>query len=129
MIDTYMRQLSKELEADPPMEPIEGGVYEYLLEEDLAVRIKALQPQGFIFTATLGVVPKDREEDFLLTMLSGNLFGKDTFRAVLGLDASGKQIVLSRTITARIDYREFKEILEDFVQILTYWRQEAGITT
>lgn len=129
MLDTFMRRLSKEVEADPPMEPSLPGVYEYWIEPDLLLIIKANQPQGFMLSSTLGPYPKNKEEEFFIAMMTGNLFGKETFGATLGLDEDGQRMVLSRVVESRIDYREFKEILEDFVHIMTFWRKEAGIVS
>lgn len=127
MLDTFMRRFSKEVEADPPMEPSLPGVYEYLIEEDLAIIIK-LNPQGITFSSVLGPYPKNREDEFFAAMMTGNLFGKETFGATLGLEADGQRVVLSRVIESRIDYREFKEILEDFYHIVGFWRKEAGLS-
>jgi hypothetical protein len=128
MLDTYMRRFSKEIEADPPMEPSLPGMYEYLIEQDLAIIIKLHQPQGIEFSSILGPYPKNNEEAFIAEMMKGNLFGKETFNATLGLDAEGQKMVLSRLVESRIDYREFKEILEDFYHIVAFWRKKAGLS-
>lgn len=127
MLDTFMRRFSKEVEADPPLEPSLPGVYEYLIEEDLEIIIKS-SPQGIILTSVLGPYPKTKEDEFFASMMTGNLFGKETFGATLGLDADGQRMVLSRVIESRIDYREFKEIFEDFYHIAGFWRKEAGLS-
>lgn len=127
MLDTYIRQLSKELEFDEPLEPSSPGVYDYALEEDLSIIISSIQPQGFSLTSVLGPYPKDKEEEFLTLMMTGNLFNKETLGATLGLDPSGTQMTLSRVIEARVDYKEFKEILEDFFHVLSCWREQAGL--
>lgn len=127
MLDTFMRRFSKDIEADPPMEPSLPGVYEYLLEQDLAIIIKTNKPEGIAFSSIIGPYPKNREDEFLAEMMTGNLFGKETFGATLGLDADGQKIVLSRVVESRIDYREFKEIFEDFYHIVIFWRKKAGL--
>lgn len=127
MLDTFMRQLSKELELDSPLEASVPGVYEYLVEEDLPVIISAIQPQGFSLSTIVGPYPKDKEDEFLTLMMAGNLFGLNTLGASLGLTADGNLMTLSRIISARIDYREFKEILEDFFHVLYCWREQAGL--
>lgn len=124
MLDTFMRQLSKQLEEESPMEPSLPGLYEYYIEPDLPVTIKSVQ-QGLLFSCTLGPIPKEKEEEFVAFMMTGNLFGKETYGAVLGLDMDGKTMVLSRLIDYRIEYREFVELLEDFVHIVKFWRKEA----
>ncbi len=80
-----------------------------------------------MFSCILGPFPKAKEDEFLLTMMTGNLFGKETFGATLGLDPEGKKIVLSREVDRRVNYPEFKETLEDFFHVVTFWRQEAEL--
>lgn len=126
MLDTFIRQLGKELEFDEPLEPTAPGVYDYPLEEDLSIIISSIQPQGFSLSSILGPYPKEKEEEFLTLMMTGNLFGKETLGATLGLTDDGL-MRLSRVVDARIDYREFKEILEDFFHVINCWREQAGI--
>lgn len=127
MLDTFMRQLSKDLQMEDPFVAERSGAYEYWVEEDLAILISPLSPAGFQFTATLGPYPKAKEEDFFLTMMTGNLFGKETFGATLGLDGDGNKMVLSREIERRVNYPEFRETLEDFFHIMRFWRNQAGL--
>ncbi len=127
MLDNFMRQLSKDLQMDEPFEAVRPGIYEYWIEEDTVILISTLTPFGFTITSVLGPYPKDKEDDFLLFMMTGNLFGKETFGATLGLDGNGQKMVLSREIDRRVNYPEFKEILEDFFHIATFWREKAGL--
>lgn len=121
-----MRQLSKDLRMEDPFTPERSGVYEYYVEEDLVINISALAPFGFKFTSNLGPYPKAKEEDFHLTMMSGNLFGKETFGATLGLDGDGNKMILAREVERRVNYPEFRETLEDFFHIIRFWRKQAG---
>ncbi|MBA3602608.1 MAG: type III secretion system chaperone [Parachlamydiaceae bacterium] len=127
MLDNFMRQLSKDLQMDDPFEAVRPGIYEYWIEEDTVILISTLTPFGFTLSSVLGPYPKDKEDDFFLSMMAGNLFGKETFGATLGLDGNGHKMVLSREIDRRVNYPEFKEILEDFFHIATFWREQAGL--
>ena len=127
MLDNFMRQLSKDLQMDEPFEAVRPGIYEYWIEEDTVILISALTPYGFSLTSALGPYPKDKEDEFLLFMMTGNLFGKETFGATLGLDPEGHKMVLAREIDRRVNYSEFKETLEDFFHIATFWREKAGL--
>ncbi|MBA3237906.1 MAG: type III secretion system chaperone [Parachlamydiaceae bacterium] len=126
MLDTFIRQLSKELEFDTPLEASSPGVYEYPLDEELSITISAIQPQGFSLTSLIGPYPKDKEDEFLNLMMTGNLFGKETLGATLGLTYDGQLMTLSRVVSTRVDYREFKAILEDFYHVISCWREQAG---
>ncbi len=126
MLDNFMRQLGKDLQMEEPFVATRLGVYEYWVGEDLCILITPVQPFGFGLTCVLGPYPKAKEDDFLLSMMTGNLFGKETFGATLGLDGDGNKMVLSREINQRVNYSEFKETLEDFYHIVNFWREEAA---
>lgn len=127
MLKDFIRQFSKDIRAETPLEASPPGVYEYLIADDLAILITEVQPYGFRLSSVLGPYPKEKEETFLLSMMEGNLFGKETLGATLGLDREARQITLSRIIERRIDYREFKETMEDFYHIVNFWRDQAEI--
>jgi hypothetical protein len=129
MLKDFIRQLSKDIGAESPLEASAPGVYEYLIADDLAIIITEVQPDGFMLSSVLGPFPKGQEDAFLLSMMEGNLFGKETIGATLGLDREGKLLTLSRIIERRVDYREFKETLEDFFHIVNFWRDQAEIKT
>jgi hypothetical protein len=60
-------------------------------------------------------------------MMTGNLFGKETLGATLGLTSDGQLMTLSRVVNNRVDYPEFKAILEDFYHVINCWREQAGL--
>lgn len=127
MLDSFMLQLCKEIELDPPLRSQLPGVYNYPLEEDLAFTITALSPFGFKLECTLGPCPKDRTEELFTEMLEGNLFGKTTFGSVLSLDEKGEKIMLCRVVDHKVDYREFRDTVEDFINVIDFWRKQARI--
>jgi hypothetical protein len=127
MLDNFMKQLASELEMDEPFALQPEGFYEYLLEEDLSIEIRALRPEGFLLTTKFGPCPQEDQEAFLTSMLEGNLFGRLTHGASLGLDEDGKMMTLSKVVEQKIPYREFKMTLEDFINVVNFWREEAGL--
>src|ERR1700761_6739718 len=102
MLNNFIRQLSKDIGAESPLEPSSEGVYEYYIAEDLPIIITELHPEGFIFTSNLGPYPKGKEEEFFSSMMTGNLFGKETMNATLGIDAEGTNMTLSRVVDRRV---------------------------
>lgn len=126
MLDGFIQQLCKELELDPPLKPQLPGMYNYPLEEDLAFTITALSP-GFKLQCTLGPCPSDRNDDLYTELLEGNLFGKATFGSVLSLDEKGEKIILTRVVDYKVDYREFRDTIEDFINVIDFWRKQARI--
>lgn len=127
MVDlaTFMKQLSYEMEADPST--LEsgggGGVYKLPLEENLVITISKTE-EGVTLFSEIADCPKGNREEFLSEMLLGNLFGQGTSHAILGLSQTGQKMTLSRHIQ-QVSYTEFMEIVEDFINIVDFWREEA----
>lgn len=123
MIDFLMKQLCQELEIDPPLKPESAGKY-IIPFENYSVNITALPMEGVILNTNLGPFPANREEDFLEAMLSANLFGEFTRGGVLGL-SDESMMTLNQVVEKRLDYREFRNLVEDFLNTADYWYEEA----
>lgn len=126
MLDTFIKELSQELELTEPLVADVPGVYALPLDEGLSIMISAnSNNRGMQLACTLGPAPMNKEEDFFTQAMLGNLFGQGTKNGVLGLSEDGKMMTLSRTIYYDIDYRQFREIVEDFINSVDFWREEA----
>jgi hypothetical protein len=124
MIERFITQLSKELELPRELQPKSPGVYVLPLEVDLSITFT--EKDGVIyFHSVVAPVPPGSQEAFLESMLLANLFGQGTYGATLGLDEEAKNIVLQRTFDYPLDYRQFRDHVEDFVNALDLWREEA----
>jgi len=66
-----------------------------------------------------------KKEEAFIYLMKANLLGQGTGNQVLGLDPEEKTLTLSCIIPYDMDYREFKERIEDFVNYLDYWRLEV----
>ena len=124
MLDTYMSQLQKEMNLPRSLQGEIPGIYTLPLEDDLKVSLSSIG-NGIAFQCNLMKCPKGNEEELYTHALLANLFGQGTDGAVLGLSENGKLLTLSREINDPVKYKEFKEILEDFINVVDFWRQEA----
>ena len=124
MIERFITQLSKDLELPRELPPKSAGVYFLPLEEDLQIQINGRD--GIIqFSSSIAEVPQKNQEDFLEKMMNANLFGQGTYGATLGLNEEGKILTLQRTLDYPIEYNGFKDSLEDFINAIDLWREEA----
>jgi hypothetical protein len=100
------------------------GALQLPLGEGIGVAIKET-PEGFVLKASLAVYPKEKEEAVFMHALHGNLFGLGTDNAALGLTEDGKTFTLTRVIDHPvIEYKQFREILDDFINAIDFWREE-----
>lgn len=124
-LDNYIDQLVKEMEFEGGLATQVPGVFAFPLEENLTVTISD-RPPGFSLFCSLDSIPKARQEEFLTRVMLGNLFGQGTKGAVLGISEDGNLLTLTQVIDYNIEYKEFRDILEDFVNTVDVWREETA---
>ena len=124
MLEENLKRLAEDLEL-PPFPPKDSNSCVLLpLAKDLMVSIKALR-SGLAFFASVAPAPLQKKEEAFMYFMKANLLGQGTGDQVLGLDPEEKSLTLSCVIPYDMDYKEFKEKIEDFANYLDYWRLEA----
>jgi Tir chaperone protein (CesT) family len=124
MLETFIKQLAGEMELQGSLATQVQGVFALPLEEHLSVMMTD-RPPGFTLACSLCPLPKQNEEACLTRLMLGNLFGQGTKGAVLGLNNEGDLLTLTQTIDYNATYKEFRDILEDFVNSVDFWLAEV----
>ncbi|MCP5469550.1 MAG: type III secretion system chaperone [Chlamydiales bacterium] len=125
MIERHVDQLRKELGYDEPLTRQDDGSFFLEFEPGLNISVKAnMDGSGMLF-CLLAPLPKENREEFLKACMVGNLFGRETGGAALGVDASQTHLCLSLYLPEGIPYREFHDCFEDFLNYSDAWRREA----
>jgi hypothetical protein len=125
MLEKYIPSLVKDLElGNASLAGATPGSYTLPLDEDLAVNMTDI-PNGFILKSSIAPLPKTNEELFSTQLMLANLFGQGTKGASLGLSSDGNTITLTRVIDYPVTYKDFREILEDFINCVDFWHDEA----
>ena len=126
MLQQFIPHLIKDLElGDLSLASDTPGTYVLPFEDGFSIHMKELANQGFILKCSLPSCPKDKEELFYTQAMLGNLFGQGTHDAILGLNADATQLTLTRVVDYPVEYKDFKDILEDFINTSDLWREEA----
>ena len=123
MFRDHIVQLFKEL-------TLEGGA----LPKDLTtisldvdgtnVVLTDAQP-GLELSATIGDVPAEQTERLFIKLLRANFLGQTTRGACLGIDGEGRHFILSLAIPTVRSYRQFHDAVEDFINVVSFWKQEV----
>lgn len=121
MLEKFIKQFELELEVEEPFNHPTPGSYVIALNQGFSITLAPLN-QGFSLFCEFGSSPKENEEAFYLQALTGNLFGKGTKGAVLGLNDQGNMLTISQVVDYNIEYKDFKEIVEDFITTIDFWR-------
>lgn len=115
--------LCKELEIPMPEMDVKGQ-YRLTFDEEQTLVLYDLNP-GVVLYTELAKCPLSDQENFFTDAMLANLFGQGTNRAVLGLTPDGKSLTLSLEIDYNIEYKDFRDLLEDFLNAADVWRSEA----
>lgn len=117
----YLKELCEELNLDPNLKT-ENGRY-FLPLPSMNVEVKPLDP-GIYFYAPLRPCPTVKKEELFIQLMKANLFGQGTMGSTIGLSSVDNLLTLSRGLPYDMDYRSFRGALEDFANIVEYWREE-----
>ncbi|MDN3504348.1 MAG: CesT family type III secretion system chaperone [Rhabdochlamydiaceae bacterium] len=81
---------------------------------------------NLLLTANLGLLPTEEEfiEPFCIHLLFANYLGQGSGSSGIGLSPDKQTITLTMDVRGDIDYRIFKEQMEEFVNYLDYWINE-----
>ncbi len=88
------------------------------------IDIKYLDP-GVLMTCPIAQIPEKDLEVFFMHVMSGNYLGQGTGRGWVSLDPTEKFLTLSLAIPYEANYVEFKEMLEEFLNYLIYWKEQV----
>jgi hypothetical protein len=124
MLDTLVQQLGKELEMEEFITSPEIGHYIASFNDNIQVEMSQ-SDKSYQLKALIGKLPEKNVDSFLKKTMEANLFGRGTRGAVIGLDAEGNLLTLSLELDYNSSYKDFKDKLEDFVNVLDFWRQET----
>ncbi len=125
MMERLLEQLKKDLGLQDPLLPHDDGGYVLDFEPDLHVTVYQHVDEVIRLYCKLAPLPKEGCGEFLHTCMVGNLLGRETGGASLGIDATEQNLCLSYCLPSEINYREFRDAFEDFVNYSDAWRQEA----
>ena len=83
---------------------------------------------GMELTCNLGEIQTEKPlEEVYSKLLMGNFLGLATKKACLGLDETGKNLLVQASIQSVRSYREFRDTVEDFVNTITFWKKELSL--
>ena len=123
MLEQHLTQMARDLEMESAPGKDETGMYTLHINPERTIALKELDP-GCLFFARIGPCPDKNQEQMYMYLMRGNFLGQGTGGGVLAIDDNEKFLTLTLTMPYDINYKNFKETLEDFVNFADYWRQE-----
>lgn len=120
----YLKDLCQDLEISTSLEKNDQGFYLLPLTDSLQIEVKSLDP-GVYFYAPIASCPEKSKEDFFIHLMTANLFGQGTLGAAIGMNPKENLLTLSKKMPYDVKYGAFRESIEDFANIVDYWREEV----
>jgi hypothetical protein len=121
---SYVKQLACELEFDEKLEQDAFGAYNIAFSKTLRINIATIN-DGFYFSSNLGSCPEKNSEEFFILIMHANLFGIGTGGGVIGLSQEGKTIFFSLYYPQKTSYKQFKDLVEEFVNWVDMWQKKS----
>jgi hypothetical protein len=122
---TYIKQLVLELDIEENLEKDKLNQYTLSFSKYLKIHARTIN-EGFYFTAKLGTIPYEKSEEFFKYVLLANLFGQGTGGGVIGLTEDGKILELSYFHEEKLSYKQFRDIIEEFVNWVDMWQKKIS---
>lgn len=123
MMQRHLKQLCEDLDIQGAGIKDERQFFQLPLNSTLSIEIKELD-RGALLFSKISSCPKEKRETLFALLMKANFLGQGTLGATIGLDPEENFLTLSWAIPYDMDYREFKEAVEDFANIVDYWRDE-----
>src|SRR5436309_1825829 len=106
MLEAHIEQLAKDLNIHISKEEKTPGVYKFSIDEMDVELVEDQALNTWLLRSASIDAPHEDLENFFTKMLLANLFAQGTLGAVLGLDETGKTIILISHGSLPIEYQQ-----------------------
>ncbi len=125
MLEHIFHDLEKHLGLKPIKdEKSPLGPYCLPINETLSVWVKELDP-GALFKTVISPLSLNLDKETLFSyLMKANYIGQGTGGAIIALDPEEKILTLSLIMPYEVNYRIFRDRLEEFINYLEFWKSE-----
>ncbi|MCH9617367.1 MAG: hypothetical protein SP4CHLAM5_09670 [Chlamydiia bacterium] len=129
MLDNLISDLEKYLKtALIQEEDKEGITYLFSLNDESEIYLKE-RSYGIYITSTICHFSEQAitsPEDFYIYLMKANYLGIGTGNSIISIAPGEKFLTLSLLIDYEVNYKMFRDLLEDFVNYRSYWSVEIN---
>lgn len=123
-LERLLEILVEQLDLGPVPQKDKQGIHQLKILPDLEVGISELKP-GLFLSSLISPIPKEGGKEALyIYLMKANLIRQGTGGGAIGIDPTEKYLTFSLSLSFEVNYNIFKESLEDFVNYVSYWRDE-----
>lgn len=128
-ISLLLQELQQDYELKEPFEEVAPGIWQVPVDEDIIVTLSQTPSSmglGIILSCSFSDMPIGREEELFRQMLLANLNGQGTKGSTLSLSDDGRRLILSKVIDYDVNFKDFRDMLDDFISVVDFWREEVA---
>jgi hypothetical protein len=123
MLEHLITEFTEKLHLPLNLEKNTEGYYAVSLNDTTELLFKDLKP-GLTCKSVLGALPIEGSlEDLYILLMKANFLGQGTKQGAIAIDDNIKTLIFTLSIPEELNYRLFKEVIEDFVNYLDYWKK------
>lgn len=124
LLEKYIAQLCKDLNLAAAAS-LDERKMQHLTLGTIKVSMRELDP-GIYFHSPLAPVPSVQKEELFMLLMKANLIGQGTGGSTIALAEDESFLTLSLGLPYELNYKTFKETLEEFANFADYWKKEIG---
>lgn len=124
LVEQHLVRLVEELGLGALAPKDELKRFKLVLGPEMSIFVQEGEEGFFLFSRVAKVPPKKREELFILLM-KANFLGQGTGGSAIGMEEDEKFLTLSLAIPYEMEYKAFRETIEDFANFVDYWKAEV----
>lgn len=123
ILDQHLDTFQKDFKRKSLFIKEKENVYYFTVGQLLPIYIRYLDP-GIHFISSIHSLPTKNLEPFFMYIMSANYLGLGTGKSIISLDPNEKFLTLSMAIPYEVNYIEFKELVEEFLNHIKYWKDQ-----
>lgn len=129
MLDNLISDLEKHLQTSLIKEDnTDRKGYLFTLNDDTDIWLEE-GPSGIYITSNICHFNEKEiasPEDFYMYLSKANYLGQGTGDSVISIHPDEKFLTLSALIAYEVNYKMFRDLIEDFVNYLAFWQKEVN---
>jgi Tir chaperone protein (CesT) family len=123
LLESFVQTIAQDLEMEGAPKQEDKNTFLLQLTDKMTISLRELD-ERITLSSRIGECPLERREELFIHLMKANFLGQGTGGATIGLDEEEKFLTLSSVLPYEMNYKTFKDALEDFANYLDYWREE-----
>src|SRR5690348_5983830 len=114
LVEQHLVNLAQELGPKALAPKDELKRFKLQLGPKMSIFVREIEDEGFILFSRVAEVPLKKREELFILLMKANFLGQGTGGSSLGMEEDEKFLTLSLAIPYEMNYKAFRDQIEDF---------------